>query len=83
MSNTELLNKLFELTVWLPIDEYENYEISICGSVRNFATKWILRPRIRSGYYAVDLCKNNICKTHYIHQLVCKTFISNVDNHSN
>ena len=27
--NTELLNKLLEYTIWMPIKGYENYEISI------------------------------------------------------
>ena len=44
MSNTELLNQLLNLTVWLPIKDYPNYEVSICGSVRNVKTKRILRP---------------------------------------
>ena len=56
MSNTELLNKLLELTVWLPIKGYEFfYEISICGQVRNFKTKRIIKLRIHNGYYIVDL----------------------------
>ena len=41
MSNIELLNKLLNLTVWKIIDGYENYEVSICGSVRNVKTKRI------------------------------------------
>ena len=46
MSKIELLNKLLELTVWLPIKDYPNYQISICGSVRNVKTKRILKPNI-------------------------------------
>jgi len=80
MSNTELLNKLLELTIWLPIKDYPNYEVSICGSVRNVKTKRILRPSIRAGYYAVVLCKNNTTKTLNIHRLVCKAFIPNLNN---
>ena len=57
MSNTELLNKLLELTIWKTINNYPNDEVSISGSVRNVATKRILRNRIRNGYYAVDLYK--------------------------
>ncbi len=36
MSNIELLNKLLELTVWLSIKDYDNYEISICFHTVNF-----------------------------------------------
>ncbi len=64
ISNIELLNKLLELTVWLPIKNYPNYEVSICGSVRNVITKQILKPRIgNSGYYYIILCQNNNNKT--------------------
>ena len=81
MSKIELLNQLLNLTVWLPIKDYPNYEVSICGSVRNFTTKRILKPGLSTnGYYSIVLCKNNIHKTHYIHHLVCKTFIPNVGN---
>ena len=42
MNNTELLNYLLELTIWKTIEDYENYEVPICGSVRNVKTKRIL-----------------------------------------
>ena len=77
--NTELLNKLLQLTVWLPIEGYPNYEASICGQVRNVKTKRVLRPRIRSGYYAVNLCENNEIKTFPIHRLVANTFLPKLD----
>ncbi len=81
MSNIELLNQLLELTVWLPIKDYPNYEVSICGQVRNITTKRILRPGLASnGYYIITLCKNKKHKSHCIHHLVCKTFIPNVDD---
>ncbi len=62
MSNTELLNKLLESTIWKQIDGYDNYEVSICGQVRNIITKRILRPRVigidGNGYNAVNLYKD-------------------------
>jgi hypothetical protein len=61
MSRIELLNQLLQLTVWLPIKGYENYEVSISGSVRNVKTKRILKLFINcKGYYHVTLCRN--CK---------------------
>ena len=80
MNNTELLNKLLSITIWKTIEEYPNYEISICGQVRNVITKRVLRPRIRSGYNAVDLYRKNEIKTFPIHRLVAKTFIPNIEN---
>ena len=80
MSKIELLNKLLELTVWLPIKGYDNYEVSICGSVRNVTTKRILKPGITSnGYYMVVLCNKNGKKTHKIHRLIATHFIPNLD----
>ena len=46
MNNTELLNKLLSITIWKRIDGYDNYEISICGQVRNVRIKRVLKPRI-------------------------------------
>ncbi len=83
MSNTELLNQLLSITIWKQIDGYENYETSICGQVRNITTKRILRPRIRSGYYAVDLYKNRESITFPIHRLVANTFLPKIDTTKN
>ncbi len=81
MSNIELLNKLLQLTIWLPIKGYDNYEVSICGQVRNVKTKRILKPGVNScGYYLVALCRNCKLKTHKIHRLVANAFIPNLDN---
>jgi hypothetical protein len=81
MSNIELLNQLLNLTVWLPIKDYPNYEISISGSVRNVKTKRILNPYINSnGYYRIDLHNNGKRKKFYIHRLVISNFIPNIEN---
>ena len=51
-----LLEQLKMITVWLPINGYDNYEVSICGMVRNVNTKRILKPGINNGgYYYVIL----------------------------
>ena len=76
-----LLQQLLLLTVWLPIKNYENYEVSICGSVRNITTKRILKPSIDTvGYYHVILYKNGKCKLYKVHRLVAKHFIPNINN---
>ena len=81
MSNLELLNKILEYTIWLPIKDYENYEVSICGSVRNITTKKFLKPYIcKSGYYYVALSKNGIKKKFKIHRLIAIHFIPNIFN---
>jgi hypothetical protein len=70
-------------TIWKQIQDFPNYEVSICGQVRNFKTKRILKPDISSkGYYRIGLQDNNKCKIkHYIHRLVLINFIPNVENY--
>jgi hypothetical protein len=82
MNRIELLNQLLQLTVWLPIEDYPNYEISICGQVRNIKTKRVLKQCInRNGYYYVKLNRNNEKFKHQrIHRVVAKTFIPNLNN---
>ena len=63
------------------IDEYENYEISNKGNVRNTKTNRILKPRKNTeGYYIVDLYKNGIKQTLKIHRLIGFAFIPNPEN---
>ena len=81
MNSKELLEQLLQLTIWLDIKGYENYQISICGSVRNVKTKRILIPIINThGYYYVNLYKNNKMKHEFIHRLVAIHFIPNINN---
>ena len=81
MNNTELLNQLLSITIWKRIDGYDNYEISICGQVRNVRTKRVLKPRIsKSGYYRVELYNSIKQSTQNIHRLVAKAFIPNLNN---
>jgi hypothetical protein len=81
MNRIEQLNQLLSYTIWLPIKNYENYEISICGQVRNATTKRILKLRIGNhGYYYIHLWKNGKEKYFLIHRLVAITFIPNIKN---
>lgn len=72
---------------WKSIRGYEDYyEVSTLGRVRRKAscnrlyTDGILSPRIRRGYYAVELCKDGKQKSFSIHRLVAETFIPNTNN---
>ena len=63
------------------IEEYDNYEISNLGNVRNFDTGRILKPRKNTdGYYYVGLYKDRFQKNFYIHRLVGYAFIPNPQN---
>lgn len=62
---------------WKPILGYENiYEISYCGDIWSIKSKKCLKPAIsrNTGYMSVVLRTNGKSKTHFVHQLVCKTF---------
>jgi len=81
MSNIELLNQLLNLTIWKTIEDYENYEVSICCTVRNIKTKRVLKLRIGNhGYYYVLLSNNGNQKYLIIHRLVAIAFIPNIKN---
>ena len=62
--------------VWKSISNYENYEVSSFGSVRNKKTGRILKPFNRGGYYIVGL-SNIKTKSFRVHRLVAETFIEN------
>jgi hypothetical protein len=68
-----------DIEVWKKIQEYENYEVSSLGRVKNSKTGRILRQGKKGGYCSVGLtgCK---CKTLSVHQLVAKAFIPNPEN---
>jgi len=64
-----------------PIVDFENYEISNLGNVRNIKTEKILKNCINNeGYYQVNLYKDKKRTTKTIHQLVANTFIENPEN---
>ena len=63
------------------IYEFENYEISNLGKVRNRLTGRILKPLLsNTGYYRVNLYNPNNSKKILIHQLVAKYFLEKNEN---
>jgi hypothetical protein len=63
---------------WKSIINYEGlYEISSFGNIKSlYSTKILkLKKNKKFKYLAINLHKNNICKTFYIHRLVLETFI--------
>lgn len=77
--------------MWKSVKDYENlYEVSSEGEVRSldrftktnkgyrtYKGKLLKKNIGTNGYYYVILSKNGVCKTKYIHRLVCETFIEN------
>jgi hypothetical protein len=65
---------------WKLIKNYENYEVSSLGNIRNIKTKRILKSTNQGGYLIVGLCKNGKGQTIGIHRLVAIAFIENPEN---
>lgn len=60
---------------WLPINGFDNYEVSNLGQVRNKKTNRILKQAHQnSGYSIVSLRRGGTTKTYAIHRLVMEAF---------
>ena len=65
---------------WASIDGYLNYEVSWFGRVRNATTGRILKGGLTKGYRMVCLSKEGRIKTHTVHVLVAREWVSNPEN---
>ncbi len=65
---------------WLPIKDYENYEVSSLGQVRNKKTNRILKTGSKGGYLSVGLTNEIKKKSFAVHRLVALAFIENPEN---
>ena len=69
------------IEIWKSIENFNNYEISTLGNIRNNKTNKILKPYLDNpGYLNITLSKNNIKKSFKIHRLVALAFIPNLEN---
>ena len=68
-----------DIEVWRNVNNYENYEVSSLGNVKNKNTGRILKAANIGGYYYVVL-SNIKTKTLSVHRLVSLAFIDNPDN---
>jgi len=64
---------------WKDISDYENYEVSNLGNVRNKKTGRVLKSYNKGGYAVVGLSKTK-GKIFQVHRLVCQAFIPNLEN---
>jgi hypothetical protein len=82
--NGEQMKKIGIIEVFMPIDDFTNYEVSNYGNVRNKMTGRILSssPRKNSrGYYSVNLSDNNFkVYSKAVHRLVLVAFENNSEN---
>ena len=64
--------------IWMTVDEYDNYQVSCFGRIRNINTLKVMKQGLNTtGYYKIDLYKNKIRKTHTVHRLVAFAFCNN------
>jgi len=70
------------MEIYKSIDDYDNYEVSNMGNVRNKKTGLILKQMLHNGYYYVGLSKNSKNKLFDIHRLIASYFIPNPNNKS-
>lgn len=72
-----------ENEIWLPIEGYENYQVSNLGKIKSlkYDKEKILRQgKHKNGYLYVNLCKEGKVKTFQVHRLVANAFIENTNN---
>ena len=78
ISKIKLVPQLSGLTeYWLDIPDYEGYQVSNHGRVRNKKTGKILKPYLTREYYRVSLYNDSGRKCKLIHRLVAEAFLTN------
>lgn len=75
-----MLIYMAEIEVWKNIVEFENYEVSSFGKVRNKKTGRVLKASNNGGYYYVGLSKDCKLFSFSVHRLTCCAFIPNNEN---
>jgi hypothetical protein len=66
--------------IWKTCSDYDMYEVSNLGQVRNKNTGRILKQAIYGGYKCIGLMLNNKIISCRVHRLVAKEFIENPEN---
>ena len=64
--------------LWMTVPNYENYEASNLGNVRNKKTGRILKPSMtKSGYMVLCLRNENKTKCFNLHSIIARTWVDN------
>ena len=64
--------------IWRTINNFENYEVSNCGRVKNKKTDRILKPYDNgTGYLQIQLYNTDGIKAILVHRLVAEAFLEN------
>lgn len=73
--------------IWLPVPDYDGYQISNFGRVKSLQERWrkprILEPVLtKRGYLRAQLCIEEKAKSFAVHRLVAQLFIPNPEGKS-
>lgn len=71
-----------EEELWKPIHNFENYEVSTLGRVKNIKTNKIMKLNNKGGYLSISLVNYLERKSFKVHRLVALAFIQNLENKS-
>ena len=75
------MNFPINIEQWRLIDDYDNYEISSHGRVRNNKTGRIMKNHNDDyGYVQIGLTKDKKQKQHRVHRLVAFAFLDRTEN---
>lgn len=69
--------------IWKQIPNFENYEVSNFGSIRNRNTNSIRKLQLKMGYYYCCLSENGNSRNFRVHRLVAQLFVKNPDKKNN
>jgi hypothetical protein len=71
------------MEIWknVTVENYEQYEVSNLGNVRNAKGKILSHEKDRKGYHRVDLFFKNKRKHLKVHRLVALAFMPNPNNY--
>ena len=70
------------IETWMPVDGYDNYEVSSVWRVRNNRSGRMMGKSDNQRYLKVVLCNSCRMKTHKVHRLVAKYLCKNPDGNN-
>jgi hypothetical protein len=68
------------MEIWKNIKDFDNYEVSNCGNVRNIRSGRSVKLKPKCGYHTVVLSRNGNPFYFRVHRLVAFAFIENTYN---